>query len=99
MQTQVFATLLDSPQGSSEVEPDIAESAEYTAPTQYTVTLKPDLKFANGNDLTSSDVKFSFERQLAIADPSDRRTCSTTSTPSTPPTTSLSCSISSPRTT
>ncbi len=24
---------------------------------------------ANGNDLTSSDVKFSFDRQLAIADP------------------------------
>jgi peptide/nickel transport system substrate-binding protein len=70
VQVQVFATLLDSPQGSSEVEPDIAVSAEYTAPTDYTVTLKPDLKFANGNDLTSSDVKFSFERQLAIADPS-----------------------------
>ena len=24
---------------------------------------------ANGNDLTSADVKFSFDRQLAIADP------------------------------
>jgi peptide/nickel transport system substrate-binding protein len=70
VQVQVFATLLDSPQGSSEVEPDLAESAEYTAPTDYTVKLKPGLKFANGNELTSSDVKFSFERQLAIADPS-----------------------------
>src|SRR5699024_2917794 len=30
--------------------------------------LKKDLKFANGHKLTSSDVKFSFERQLKIAD-------------------------------
>ena len=31
VQVQVFATLLDSPQGSSEVEPDLAESAEVHA--------------------------------------------------------------------
>ena len=30
--------------------------------------LKTGLKFANGHDLTSSDVKFSFDRQLKIAD-------------------------------
>src|SRR5215218_10444094 len=65
---QVFPFLLNTPYGSPDVEPDIAESAEFTAPTQYTVTLKPGLKWANGNDLTSSDVKFTFDRQLAIAD-------------------------------
>jgi peptide/nickel transport system substrate-binding protein len=65
---QVFPFLLNTPFGSPDVEPDIAESAEFTAPTQYTVTLKPGLKWANGNDLTSSDVKFTFDRQLAIAD-------------------------------
>jgi peptide/nickel transport system substrate-binding protein len=65
---QVFPFLMNTPLGSPDVEPDIAESAEFTAPTQYTVTLKPDLKWANGNDLTSSDVKFTFDRQLAIAD-------------------------------
>ncbi|WP_116449549.1 ABC transporter substrate-binding protein [Blastococcus litoris] len=65
---QVFPFLMNTPLGSPDVEPDIAESAEFTSPTQYTVTLKPDLKWANGNDLTSSDVKFSFDRQLAIAD-------------------------------
>jgi peptide/nickel transport system substrate-binding protein len=63
---QVFPFLMNTPYGSPDVEPDIAESAEFTAPTEYTVTLKPDLKFANGNDLTSSDVKFTFERQLTI---------------------------------
>ncbi|MFD6055264.1 ABC transporter substrate-binding protein [Agromyces sp. NPDC060279] len=65
---QVFPFLMNTPYGSPDVEPDIAESAEFTAPTEYTVKLKPGLKWANGNDLTSSDVKFSFDRQLKIAD-------------------------------
>lgn len=63
---QVFPFLLNTPLGSPDVEPDIAEKAEFTAPTEYTVTLKPGLTFANGHDLTSSDVKFTFDRQLAI---------------------------------
>jgi peptide/nickel transport system substrate-binding protein len=65
---QVFPFLMNTPYGSPDVEPDIAESAEFTSPTEYTVKLKPDLKWANGNDLTASDVKFTFDRQLAIAD-------------------------------
>lgn len=65
---QVFPFLLNSLPGSSDVVPDIAESAEFTSPTEYTVVLKSGLTFANGNDLTSSDVKFTFDRQLAIAD-------------------------------
>jgi len=69
VQNQVFPFLLNTPYGSPDVEPDIAESADFTAPTEYTVTLKEGLTFANGNELTSSDVKFSFDRQLAIADP------------------------------
>lgn len=63
---QVYPFLMNTPLGSPDVEPDIAESAEYTSPTEYTVTLKPGLTFANGNELTSSDVKFTFDRQLAI---------------------------------
>jgi len=65
---QVFPFLMNTPYGSPDVEPDLAESAEFTAPTQYTVKLRSGLKWANGNDLTSSDVKFTFDRQLAIAD-------------------------------
>ncbi|QYH35974.1 ABC transporter substrate-binding protein [Salinibacterium sp. M195] len=68
LMNQVFPFLLNSPLGTSDVEPDIAESAEYTSDDEYTVVLKSGLKFANGNDLTSSDVKFSFDRQVAIAD-------------------------------
>lgn len=69
VQNQVYPFLLNTPYGSPDVEPDIAESAEFTGPTEYTVTLKEGLTFANGNELTSSDVKFSFDRQLEIADP------------------------------
>jgi peptide/nickel transport system substrate-binding protein len=66
---QVFPFLMNTNFGSPDVEPDIAESAEFTSPTQYTVTLKPGLTWANGNDLTSSDVKFTFDRMVAINDP------------------------------
>jgi len=69
VQNQVFPFLLNSPYGSPDVEPDIAESAEFTSDTTYEVTLKDGLTFANGNELTASDVKFTFDRQLAIADP------------------------------
>jgi peptide/nickel transport system substrate-binding protein len=66
---QVYPFLLNTPLGSPDVEPDIAQSAEFTSPTEYTVTLKPGLTFANGHALTSSDVKFSFDRMVAINDP------------------------------
>ena len=66
---QIYGFLLNSQYGTAEVGPDLAESAEFTSPTEYTVTLKKDLKFANGHELTSSDVKFSFDRQVKIADP------------------------------
>ncbi|MGR0221592.1 ABC transporter substrate-binding protein [Agromyces sp. ZXT2-6] len=66
---QVYPFLMNTPYGSPDVEPDIAESAEFTSESEYTVTLKEGLTFANGNELTSSDVKFTFDRQLAIADP------------------------------
>ena len=66
---QIYPFLLNSQYGTADVTPDIAESAEFTAPNDYTVTLKPGLKFANGDDLTSSDVKFSFERVVKINDP------------------------------
>ncbi len=69
VQTQVFPYLLNTDYNSTEVVPDLAESAEFTSPTEFTVKLPADLKWANGNDLTSADVKFSFDRNLKIADP------------------------------
>lgn len=58
----LFAVLPEQPEPSLE----IATSAEWTEPGVFTVQLKPGLTFANGNQLTSSDVKFSIERQLAL---------------------------------
>ncbi|GAB3609153.1 ABC transporter substrate-binding protein [Humibacter ginsengiterrae] len=66
---QVYPFLMNTPYGSPDVKPDIAASASFTSPTDYTVKLKKGLKFANGHALTSSDVKFTFERQLKINDP------------------------------
>jgi peptide/nickel transport system substrate-binding protein len=66
VQLQVFPFLFDTPVGSPDVEPSIAESGDFTTPTEFTVKLKSGLKWANGNDLTSSDVKFTFDRQLKI---------------------------------
>ena len=66
---QIYPFLLNTPFGSPDVHPDIAQSAGFTSPTDYTVKLKPGLKFANGHDLTSSDVKFTFDRMIKINDP------------------------------
>jgi len=65
---QVFPFLFNSAQGNAEMVPDIAESGDFISPDVFQVKLKSGLKFANGNDLTASDVKFTFDRQQAIAD-------------------------------
>jgi peptide/nickel transport system substrate-binding protein len=65
---QVYPFLMNSVQGKAEVSPDIAVSAGFTSPKDYTVVLKSGLKFANGHDLTASDVKFSFDREVKIND-------------------------------
>src|SRR5699024_10132882 len=76
--TQCYSYLLNTSIGSEDgrPEPDLAETAEFTSDTVFTVTLQEGLTFANGNDLTTEDVKHTFDRQLAIADPngpSDRK--------------------------
>ncbi|MBT1002987.1 peptide ABC transporter substrate-binding protein [Paenarthrobacter sp. DKR-5] len=65
---QIYPFVLNSKPGSAEPQPDIAESASFTSPKEYTVKLKPGLKWANGDSLDSADVKFSFDRQLKIHD-------------------------------
>lgn len=68
LETQVYPFLVNiKPQGN-EVENDLAESASFTSPTEYTVKLRPNLKFVNGHTLDSKDVKFSFDRVLKIND-------------------------------
>lgn len=69
MQYNIFEQLLTIPAGASDPESDAAQSCAYDDPKTVTCKLKPGLKFSNGHDLTSSDVKFSLERNINIADP------------------------------
>ncbi|WP_082042960.1 ABC transporter substrate-binding protein [Rhodococcus sp. MEB064] len=66
---QVYPFLMNYAPGSDELQPDAAQSCEFSQPTVYTCTLKDDLKFSNGHALTSEDVKFSFDRIVSINDP------------------------------
>lgn len=62
----VYPHLLTTVPDSDEPVLDIALAAEFTSPTEFSVVLKPGLTFANGNPLTASDVKFSFDRVREI---------------------------------
>ncbi|OEJ58121.1 ABC transporter substrate-binding protein [Streptomyces agglomeratus] len=66
----VFQSLLSFPKGSSVPQPEAAEKCDFDkgASTVFRCTLRDGLKFSNGNDLTSKDVKYSFERSLKIND-------------------------------
>ncbi|MET3143852.1 UNVERIFIED_ORG: peptide/nickel transport system substrate-binding protein [Arthrobacter sp. UYEF2] len=66
---QIYSFLLNSKPGGADPVPDLAESSSFTKPTEFTVKLKSDLKWANGHVLDSKDVKFSFDRQKKINDP------------------------------
>lgn len=66
---QVYGFLVEPGADDTSISPSLAESAEFTAPDEYTVKLQPGLTFANGHELTASDVKFTFDRQLRIDDP------------------------------
>ena len=68
MQYSIFQQLMTINANESEPVPDAAE-CDYDDPQTVTCTLKEGLKFSNGNDLTSSDVLFSFKRNIDIADP------------------------------
>ncbi|MEU3046091.1 MULTISPECIES: ABC transporter substrate-binding protein [unclassified Streptomyces] len=64
----VFQSLLSFPKGSTTPQPEAAETCSFEAggSTVYQCTLREGLTFSNGNELTSKDVKFSFERALGI---------------------------------
>ncbi|MFE7185074.1 ABC transporter substrate-binding protein [Streptomyces erythrochromogenes] len=66
----VFQSLLSFPKGGTTPEPDAAQTCGFEGGDSklFKCTLKPDLKFSNGNELTSKDVKYSFERTLKIND-------------------------------
>ena len=69
VENQVYPFLMNFVPGTGELKPDVAQHCEFSAATTYTCVLKPNLTFANGHALTSSDVKFSFDRERGIDDP------------------------------
>ena len=70
VQINVFPFLYAQDYNTSELSPDIAadDGTWSDDGTEFTVKIKSGLKFANGHDLTSSDVKFSFDRIKKIND-------------------------------
>lgn len=68
LQANLFQSLLTIMPGKPTPVPDAAD-CQYDAPTTYTCSLKNELTFPNGHELTSSDVKFSFDRMLRLKTP------------------------------
>ncbi|ADB32848.1 extracellular solute-binding protein family 5 [Kribbella flavida DSM 17836] len=68
LQANLFQTLLTITADKPTPVPDAAD-CQYDAPTVYTCSLKSGLTFPNGHELTSSDVKFSFDRMLRLKTP------------------------------
>jgi peptide/nickel transport system substrate-binding protein len=69
LQANLYQTLLTILPGKPTPVPDAAD-CQFDTPTTYTCSLKSGLTFANGDELTSSDVKYSFDRMLRIKAPS-----------------------------
>src|SRR5436190_3244520 len=67
--TNVYQNLLTIPPGGNKPVPEAAQSCDFTNPTTYECTMKSGLKFSDGSPLTAEDVKFSFDRNVGIADP------------------------------
>jgi peptide/nickel transport system substrate-binding protein len=63
-----FQMLLSYPRSSTTPAPDAASECHYTdaATLTYQCTLRDNLKFSNGDKITSADVKFSIDRMRKI---------------------------------
>jgi peptide/nickel transport system substrate-binding protein len=66
---QIYPALFNVTTDSDEIQMDVADSEEFVTPTQYRITVKPDLKFSSGHTLDASDVVFSLTRQKTIDSP------------------------------
>ncbi|MGH2723438.1 MAG: ABC transporter substrate-binding protein [Actinomycetota bacterium] len=65
----VMETLLAVPPGGTAPEPQLAESCDFEDPQTYTCSLKQGVTFHDGSTFEGEDVKFSFDRNIGIADP------------------------------
>lgn len=67
---QTVQTLMHTPRGGGQPVPEAASACRFTdaGNQSYRCTLRPGLKFADGDPLTAEDVKFSIDRVRAIKD-------------------------------
>jgi peptide/nickel transport system substrate-binding protein len=68
LEYNLYQTLVTVPPNSTDIVGDAAKSCDYDDPQTLTCHLNPGEKFSNGDALTSSDVKYSFERAIKIQD-------------------------------
>jgi peptide/nickel transport system substrate-binding protein len=68
VQANLYQTLLTIMPDKPTPVPDAAD-CQFDSPTTYTCSLKEHLTFPNGHELTSSDVKFSFDRMVRLKTP------------------------------
>jgi peptide/nickel transport system substrate-binding protein len=64
-----YQNLMTVPPGEAKAVPEAAQSCDFTDPKTYKCTMKDGLKFSDGSPLDARDVKFSFDRNVKIADP------------------------------
>ncbi|MDR0592786.1 MAG: ABC transporter substrate-binding protein, partial [Bifidobacteriaceae bacterium] len=70
VQANVFPMVMAFQQGNPAPQPSLAESCEFTAEGyEYTCKIRSGLKWANGHTLDANDIKFTYDRQQAIAHP------------------------------
>jgi peptide/nickel transport system substrate-binding protein len=65
----VYQNLMKVPPGATVPVPDAASSCGFSGTLTYTCTLKPNLKFSNGDPLDAAAVAYSFQRLKKINDP------------------------------
>lgn len=74
LMSNLYQSLLTFVPGKEEPEPDAAESCGFTDTelTVYRCTLREGLTFSNGREITPDDVKFSYDRILAMGERASR---------------------------
>ncbi len=69
MEYNIYQQLVDIPPNGTTPQGDAAKSCSYQDAKTLTCHLKSGLTFSNGDKLTSADVKYSFQRNIAINNP------------------------------
>ncbi|MBK1668147.1 hypothetical protein CKO28_08870 [Rhodovibrio sodomensis] len=64
-----YSFLMTLPPGETTPVPDAAKSCGWSGEKTYKCTLRRDIQFTNGDQLTAEDVKFSFNRVIRMDEP------------------------------